>query len=223
MNADGSNLQQLTSSAHSYVDPNWFPDGRRIFVSSGGKFVSVDAETRQQQDILKLDREYGGFQLSPDGSQVAAAILTNGVQNVWLMDLATKKLRQLTFDQEDAGFPAWSPDGKFIAFQIVRGPDNSIFVMPSAGGAAIQLTPYHGQRWHHGWSPDGDKILFAKSGDDLIWNIWSVSRTTKVEKQLTQYLKSNSYVRYPTASPRGNQIVYEYTETTGNIWMMEIK
>ena len=69
------------------------------------------------------------------------------------------------------------------------------------------------------WSPDGDKIIFAKQQDDSIWNIWSVSRSTKAQKQLTHYRKLSAYVRYPDMSPRGNQIVYEYTETTGNIWM----
>jgi hypothetical protein len=28
---------------------------------------------------------------------------------------------------------------------------------------------------------------------------------------------------YPAWSPLGNQIVYEYAETTGNIWLMELK
>jgi hypothetical protein len=75
----------------------------------------------------------------------------------------------------------------------------------------------------YGWASDGDKILYAKPGNDLIWNIWSVSRSTKIEKQLTHYAKTNTYVRYPTMSLHGNQIVYEYTETTGNIWMMQFK
>jgi Tol biopolymer transport system component len=30
-------------------------------------------------------------------------------------------------------------------------------------------------------------------------------------------------VRYPAWSPRGDQIVYEYSETTGNIWTMRVK
>ena len=49
------------------------------------------------------------------------------------------------------------------------------------------------------------------------------SRSTLKEKQLTHYEKTNAFVRYPACSPRGNQIVYELTESTGNIWMMEIK
>jgi len=33
----------------------------------------------------------------------------------------------------------------------------------------------------------------------------------------------NAFVRYPAWSPLGNQIVYEYNETSGNIWLMELK
>jgi hypothetical protein len=40
---------------------------------------------------------------------------------------------------------------------------------------------------------------------------------------LTSYTKQNAYVRYPAWSPLGNQIAYEYSETAGNIWIMELK
>jgi len=29
-------------------------------------------------------------------------------------------------------------------------------------------------------------------------------------------------VRYPAVSPRGDLLVYERADTTGNVWMMEI-
>ena len=101
--------------------------------------------------------------------------------------------------------------------------DNGIFILPSTGGAPTQITPIHGQNWSSSWSPDGEKVIFAKPGDDLNWNIWSVSRSTQIQEQLTHYTKRNAFVRYPATSPKGNQIVYEYTETTGNIWIMEFK
>jgi Tol biopolymer transport system component len=87
----------------------------------------------------------------------------------------------------------------------------------------VHLTPYHGKQWIHSWSPDGDKILFVKKEEDLLWNVWSVSRSTKIEKQLTHYSNTNAYVRYPSMSPRGDQVVYEYTESSSNIWMLEFK
>ena len=42
-------------------------------------------------------------------------------------------------------------------------------------------------------------------------------------KQITHYTKLNTFVRYPAWSPHGDQIVYEYAETTGNIWMVRMK
>ena len=41
------------------------------------------------------------------------------------------------------------------------------------------------------------------------------------ETRLTDYLRLNAYVRYPAWSPRDDQIVFEYAETTGNVWLLE--
>jgi Tol biopolymer transport system component len=71
-------------------------------------------------------------------------------------------------------------------------------------------------------SPMRKLIVFAGERDG-VWIIWWVSRRDKTEKQITDCTKTNSYVRYPTWSPRGDQIVYEYTETTGNIYVMRMK
>jgi Tol biopolymer transport system component len=94
--------------------------------------------------------------------------------------------------------------------------------MPSSGGEIIQLVSDHGLSWPHSWSADGDKIVFAGRRDG-IWNIYWVSRSTKQQKQLTNYSKLNAFVRYPAWSPLGNQIIYEYNETKGNIWLIELK
>ena len=227
MNLDGSNLQQLTFPPSTGAFPSWYPDGRRILVStwngSDGNVISVDADTREQKVIMKIGRDSMGPELSPDGRQGVMFFSENGIINTWVLDMETGQKKQITFDKEMAAYPSWSPDGKFIAYQIARGEDNGIFILPSTGGAPTQITPIHGQHWSYSWSPDGDKVIFARPGDDLNWNIWSVSRSTKIEKQLTHYTKRNAFVRYPATSPKGNQIVYEYTETTGNIWMMEFK
>jgi Tol biopolymer transport system component len=94
--------------------------------------------------------------------------------------------------------------------------------MSGSGGPPTQLTFDRGQSWLHSWSPDGDKIAFAGFRDGY-WNVWWVSRTSKIQKRLTNYSKLNAYVRHPEWSPLGNQIVYEYSETTGNIWLVELK
>jgi Tol biopolymer transport system component len=79
-----------------------------------------------------------------------------------------------------------------------------------------------GSSYVYSWSADGDKLAFAGERDG-IWNIYWISRSTKEQKQLTDYAKLNAFVRYPEWSPLGNQIVYEYSETSGNIWLLELK
>ena len=56
-----------------------------------------------------------------------------------------------------------------------------------------------------------------------VWNVWWVSVKDSTEKRVTNYTKLNAYVRYPSWSPLGDKIVYEYAETTGNIWIMDVK
>ena len=90
------------------------------------------------------------------------------------------------------------------------------------GGEVIQLVSEPGLSWPNSWSADGDRIVFAGRRNG-VWNLYWVSRSTKQQKQLTKYSKLNAFDRYPAWSPLGNQIIYEYNETNGNIWLMELK
>jgi Tol biopolymer transport system component/DNA-binding winged helix-turn-helix (wHTH) protein len=227
MNADGSDKQPLTFGPTASGMAKWLPDGRRILFMQGhwkpSGLFSIDIQTRQESRVASVPQNSETFDLSPDGQQIVFDATTAGIINLWLMDLGDGKTRQLTFDQELLGFPMWSPDGKFIAAEIQRGPDTNIVVVPKSGGPPTQVTFDHTLNWSHSWSPDGDRIIFAKRETTGVWNVWSVSRSTGKQKQLTHYEKLNAFIRYPAMSPRGNQIVYESTESTGNIWMIEFK
>jgi Tol biopolymer transport system component/DNA-binding winged helix-turn-helix (wHTH) protein len=228
MNSGGSGLRQLTSSPSSFAaPPSWYPDGKHIlyFSNQDGKyrFFSIDTETRQQQLVAELQQPIDRFALSPEGAQLAFGSPTGRIWNVWIRDLATGKMKQVTFDAESVGWPLWSPDGKVLSADVWRGPETNIMVLPSGGGPVTQLTSDHGNNFSAGWSPDGDKIFFAKRPAFGFWNVWSVSRSTRTEKQITHYTKLNTQVYSPVMSPQGNQLVYEYVHATGNIWMLELE
>jgi len=225
-NTDGSNQIQLTTAESSELLPGWFPNGGQIAYTSDRTgyrtYWAIDLNTKRERQVFDFKETLDYVRLSPDGKQILFNLIKDGVINVWSAPLHGGEPKQLTFDKEMMGFPTWSPDGKYIALQIKRGDDTHVMIMPSEGGMPVQLTFDKGQSWIYGWSPDGDKILFAGQRDGF-WNAWWVSRSTKKQQQLTDYKKLNSFVRYPAWSPKGDQIAYEYSETTGNIWVADLK
>jgi TolB protein len=227
VDADGKNAVQLTTDPATDNVPSWLPEGDRIaFLSDrNGPDMQLWSTTLvggRDQLLTDLGPGVEFAKVSPDGKRVAFNSKRSGTLNIWIASLDGGPPTQFTFDKEMAAFPCWSPDGQFLAFEVARNTDNYLMIMPSAGGIPTQLTLEHGLSWPHSWSPDGDKIAFAGQRNG-IWNLYSVSRTTKEQRMLTHYSKPNSFVRYPAWSPLGNQIVYEYAETTGNIWLLELK
>lgn len=223
--ADGKERTLLSPDQSTIV--GWMPEGHELSSVSylhEGQFLTVTAlDTGKKRTIAQLIQFTAPFcRLAPDGKTIAFNSYSGGSVNLWLYSVDSGQRRQLTFDKELLGFPAWSPDGKLIAGELKRGDDTYVALVPLDGGAAIPLNSDHGQSWTGSWSPDGDKIAFAGERNG-VWNIWWISRATKAEKQITNYSKPNSYVRYPTWSPRGDQIVYEYAELTGNIWLAELR
>lgn len=210
MDADGGHPVQLLTETAGITLLGWLPKGDRfafITVHDGKSLLrTLMIEGGREETLGKLDLEIGLGILSPDATQIAFNSNKGGAINIWTVPVEGGPARQLTFDKEMMGFACWSPDGKFLAFEVKRGDDTHVAVMPSSGGTVTQLTFDRGQSWTHSWSPNGDKIAFAGSRNGY-WNIWWVSRTSKMQKQLTNYKKLNTYARYPAWSPLGNQIV----------------
>src|ERR1043166_1181704 len=226
VDADGKNPAQLTTDPNTDSIPDWFPDGNRIaFLSNRtGHFALWATTLSGGRDTLLLDinQDIDYARLSPDARTLAFNSREGGPVNTWVVALEGGEPRQLTFDKEMAGFPCWSPDGRWLAVEVKRGEETQIALLPSGGGEPVQLTSEHGDSWPHSFSPDGDKVAFAGRRGG-VWNIYWVSRSTRQQKQLTDYSKLNAFVRYPAWSPLGTQIVYEYNEVTGNIWTAELK
>ena len=225
MNADGSEQRQLTSRAS--FNATWSVDNSTVWFASpaptGSSYWSVNADTGLEKRLLDFDEgEVYGARAAPDGSQLIFNSKRDGKLNIWTMPLTGGTPKQLTFDPEFAGFPAWSPDSRWIAVQIKRGDNSHVGVMAAGGGEIVQLTNEKGQSWVNGFAADNDRIIYAGMRNG-IWNVYSVSRSTREVRQLTHFDKINTYVRYPSMSPAGDKIAYEYAETTGSVWMVELK
>jgi Tol biopolymer transport system component/DNA-binding winged helix-turn-helix (wHTH) protein len=218
------------------IQPAWLRNGQDFYCSSAGELkdttctgdrcmatdlwkVHISTGTRERVQHIEQDTCFLSY--SHDDRRASFLSQRNGPPNVWTVSLEGGPPTQITFDKEGMGFASWSPDGQLLAIEGQRGDSTQIFTV-RPGESPIQLTHALGQSWPFSWSPDGDKIAFAASRDG-VWNVRWISRTTGAERQLTSYTGASHYVRYPYWSADGKTIVYEYAETTGNIWMLEDK
>jgi Tol biopolymer transport system component/DNA-binding winged helix-turn-helix (wHTH) protein len=225
--SDGNNPTQLTSIPNEvYFPSGWLPDGSGVLIAkypeSGGELWKISFPGHVEQRMKQFMQPVAFPSLSPDGREVVYNAGSKAGFDLWRLDLATGKMTRLTFEHKAGlGIGRWSPDGKWIAFQVHRENDSYAGVVSSSGGDYTQLTTQAGQSWPWSWAPDNDTIVFAGSRDG-VWNLWQVSRTTKIQKRLTDYTSLRTYVRYPAWSPRGDRIVYEFNETKGNIYVAEL-
>jgi len=225
MDRDGKNQTQLTTDPQAAFCPTWHSSGGEISfycVRHGRSTLSSIELGSKRERVLASAEGLEGLRLSPDASQVAFTYAPKNFFNIGVIPVDGGKPQQLTFESTFTGFPCWSPDGKYVAFQTRRGDDMQIMLMPSAGGTPVQLTFDQGDKWPYSWSPDGDKIAFASSRNG-VWNIEWVSLSDKSERQLTNNARPGAVIRFPDWSPSGDQIIYEYVEIEGNIYVMSLK
>ncbi len=139
VNADGSNLRQLTSGSDTNHALAWMPDGTRILYSAAnqqGSFLqAIDVQTGE---VTVLSNSVPGGALSPDGKRMAfTEMLPLDKYGLWVADVDGSN-RKLLADGDPyiVTIPMWSPDGKWV-IASVQDPDPS--KEPSTTLALIQV------------------------------------------------------------------------------------
>ncbi len=111
-------------------------------------------------------RTQSDLHFSPDGRRVA--FVANDAlkgsarkRHIWVLDVATREVRQYTFSDKSESSPRWSPDGRTLAFLSSRGEQTQIYFLSMNGGESNGVT--EGKRSVHSfaWSPDGKQIAFV--------------------------------------------------------------
>jgi TolB protein len=150
MNSDGTGLHRVTAFRGPDVSPVWNPKTNAQIAWVSGRtglpqIYIMDADGANVQRMTD-----GGYATSPawspNGQFLAFAWNRKygpgapGGQDIYIMDIASKRWTQLTHDSGRCDFPSWSPDSRHIVFQREDGNGTQIWTMLADGTEQHQLT-----------------------------------------------------------------------------------
>jgi len=159
--------------------------------------------------------------------QVAYVSDRTDVPQIYLVDLASLSLVQITNMPEGACQPSWSPDGARLVFiSPCKGMDEiyygaSLYIVNADGSNLTPIGSVPGGDFDPAWSPDGESIAFTslRSGQMEIF-VMSAADPASV----TQITKGSKGVeaRQPAWSPDGSQIAYVVKRFgVYQLWLMD--
>ncbi|WP_420626944.1 cell wall-binding repeat-containing protein [Candidatus Poriferisodalis sp.] len=192
MNADGTDLEQLTFGNVTDDEPSWSPDGTQIafsrlnldtpehrFGNFRDRFIAV--MNADGTDVTELTR--GGLadadpEWSPDGHRIA---YNYGNLDIHIMQASGALPRELPAQGEKStsGY-SWSPDGERFAFaesELIDGEWWNFITITSLDGTqrqriislnrSAQSEAWHAYLRNPRWSPDGRYILYEQGLPDI--------------------------------------------------------
>ncbi|MEJ2289471.1 MAG: hypothetical protein P8Y02_12680, partial [Deinococcales bacterium] len=106
-----------------------------------------------------------GFDMSPDGTQVAFSWNRTGKWEIYLLPLSgAADPQQLTGGPGGKFNPQWSPDGRRLAYALdldgSEAYDLCIYDLSTARHANLTPDTPHALQPNFAWSPDGEQIAF---------------------------------------------------------------
>jgi len=157
---DGGEARELTQFQRGVGDGiAWSPDGGKIAFSAAPDAAAPDLS----KEPYRLDRTVYRF----DG----IGYLDDTVQDIYVIDLATGAVAQLTDDRGNNSNPRWSPDGRSILYDANMRFDNTRAMSPD-----LKLVDLDGRQtllledWasveNANFTVDGARIAFVGRPDD---------------------------------------------------------
>jgi TolB protein len=156
---NGGGLKRITFAAGVSTSPAWNPKtGKQIvFVSDRAGDPVLYLANADGTDVQKLDMPDMGYVVdpawSPNGQLLAFSWRRpSGNFDIYIMDIVSRQLVELTRDAGRNERPSWAPDGRHLVFESTRTGTRQIWSMLADGSLPRELT-YEGQNESPNWSP----------------------------------------------------------------------
>lgn len=105
----------------------------------------------------------------PDASEGTTRFNNNKRLHIFVVDVATKQVKQLTNGNYDEHSIDWSPDGSKLVFASNRDPNQDeffhydLFTLSVTDGSSYRLTAAEYTEYDPLWSPDGKHIAYRRT------------------------------------------------------------
>jgi dipeptidyl aminopeptidase/acylaminoacyl peptidase len=194
----------------------WSPDSKQIaFVSATPGPETADASG----DPMVITR----YMYKPDAGEGFTHFNDNRRLHIFIVDVATKRVRQLTDGEYYEHSIDWSPDGSEILFISDRSPNADqffnydVFAVKPGDGAIRRITATENAEYSPKWSPDGKMIAYLATKRGL------TDRETTMEDTHVWVMKADGSNRHefakmdfrqgpPQWSPDGRSIYFTFQE-----------
>ena len=142
---------------------------------------------------------------SPDGRRVAFAALQSGTGDIFILDLQTEEVTNLTKDSFADSAPTWAPDGRSVVYMARISGNEKLFQVDIATGEKKQLT-FGTHDDAAAQFLDADTLVFPSTATDpaqpidpdvarngQIYNIWTLSLKNGELRQYTDAVSGNLF------------------------------
>lgn len=185
MDADGRNIQRLTTGSGNDRDGAWFPDGRSIaYWSDSASRGDLYRLWLDDGRIERLTHNFVGRAImptvSPDGTRIAFASQTLRVGAFWnyqvqVLDLASGAVTPVGTEGGTC-WPVWLDDGRSLGF-VQLEPEPSRIQQREIGGGPARTIAYVDDQWlyYPRVSPDGRWLAISTSPEHHDGEDWDLA------------------------------------------------
>jgi TolB protein len=164
----------------------------------------ADADGQRAETILSTQEPILSATWSPDGSQIAyVSFEKNSRPAIYLRDLGTGRVQQLTNYPGLNGAPSFSPDGKELAMVLSKDGNPDIYILNLESRRLRRVTHHYGIDTEPSFTRDGKAIVFTsnRGGKPQIYMV------TLADMSIERLTFEGDYNTKATVLPDGNGII----------------